>query len=295
MTDKPHLSVSRIKLLMEDWACALEYYWRYEMGIQAPANAAMSLGSSIDSALCDNLKQKVGTGADLDPIAVGEMFAAAFDARRYETVYGPEDDHDRMRLEGKAMVERYMKDQMPNLLPTDVDQIQRRFRISISNYPFDLVGVLDYNGPIRIGEETVSAVIDWKARGKRMSEDELRTDIQLTAYWLAHVQLHGAAPAVMRFDQIIRPSDTWPTPKVNKDGSLSKNQPRGPFVEPALVERTEADLNKFWFKFARACEVITKGTFLPDGPAWKCKPMDGGKGCYHWDSCMGKIAMGGTL
>jgi len=226
----PHLSPTSLNMY---YTCGLQYYWRYIRGMKIPPNWAMTLGSSVDTAINTGYKAKMDSGADAPADVVTDAFVEDLSARKEETDWEGRKIND-VEKQGVQIVKLWADEVQPRREP---ENVQAKTVVEFEGG----VGycLLTYRD-LDIAPHTV---IDNKVSGKRRSgPHELEDDLQLQAYSVAYFSEHGV----------------WP--EVGLDVLLRQKEPA---FQELRHKISPLGIRRFMKLFAAAADAIHKGVFLP--------------------------------
>lgn len=256
---KKHLSPSALSMLSK---CGVQYAFRYIEGKKIPPAAAMIAGTAVDTAANADLTSKMVVG-ELEPEE--KILSIARD-----TVHSKWDEEgvhlSKEELEvGEKIIKGQVVDKSVALAALHHAQVapviepiavQRRFRVPLEDFPFDLVGVIDV--------QEATAVRDLKTAGKSPSKDTAENSDQLTFYGLGISALDGAAPEKLVLDTLVY------TPAGNTS------------IVTLETTRSDKDYLVQMNRIERAAEVIEGGHFMPARPDdWWCSE----KWCGYHSIC----------
>ena len=105
------------------------------------------------------------------------------------------------------------------------------------------------------------SIVDWKTAAKRWPKTKPATDIQSTAYLLAHSMLYSD-PAGFRFDVLV--------------GNKS------PVMEQYAVERDERDMDRFLAKVELVERIVNEELFVPNDQSFWCAGCPYTAECAQW-------------
>lgn len=248
-----HLSASQIQTYMD---CSLKYKFSKIDQLPKPfKSSGLALGSAIHSAvewLHRRWKQReeVNLGSVLD-IFEADWYAQSLDEIRYSNG----DTSEEMVTLGKSLLSVYYEN-----APRDgVLYAELPFRVPLTDrgtgetLDIALDGTFD---KIEAGD----IVADLKTWSRTLSQDDLASNIQLTAYSYAYRMLFKTNPT-LRFDVLLKTK----TPQFKQFFSL----------------RTDADHQSFFHLCKEVYNGIRKEVFFPN-PSWKCKDCEYRQICWFW-------------
>ena len=191
-TDRPLLSVSRIKLFLR---CPLAYQYRYLEQRPSPCNGNMLLGKAIHKALEVNFSQKIGTREDLPLRDVLEVCNKEFDSIRAQGVeFKDEEDPVEIKIKGLELLTLYLEKIAPKMNPAFVEQ---RFCFDLPDSPFGFQGYWDL-----VTKDTW--IHDYKVVKRSYAADAAENDLQLIAYTLGYSKVTGKPPAGLTFQCMVK-------------------------------------------------------------------------------------------
>lgn len=134
---KPHLSPTQVNMFLR---CPAQWYYRYVRGLKRPPSGAATLGSAVDSGITHNYRQKIESHQDLALDEVLDAFSTDFEARKSETLWGPEEKPSQVKDDGARVLSLYQGDVAPTVQPTAV---QKRVELDMPNFAYRFVVVPD--------------------------------------------------------------------------------------------------------------------------------------------------------
>lgn len=165
-----YLSFSQIDTFL---TCPLQYKYRYVIKIPLPSSAAASFGSSMHKAL-----QTFYERFKRQEQMTKEILLSLLDEVWIPLGYGNKKYEEKMKLRGRVMLSSYFdKAYDPK---AKVESLEKLFRIKLSP-TLKLGGKIDRVD--RINNDKIE-IIDYKT-GRRPSEKEIKTNLQMTVYALA--------------------------------------------------------------------------------------------------------------
>ncbi|MBF0336302.1 MAG: PD-(D/E)XK nuclease family protein [Nitrospirae bacterium] len=171
---KPYLSYSKISMFLK---CPRQYEYRYMQGLKRPPSGAMKQSSAFHETAEVNYKQKIFSETDMSLADMLDTFSQRFDEifALEEVVSDEGHTQDKLKEQGVEIVKVHHAEIAPTVQPALVEE---KFLISLGNdFPFDLLGIWDV-------VTTDNLIIDNKAYSKTPSQNDIDTDLQLTAYAL---------------------------------------------------------------------------------------------------------------
>lgn len=241
--------------------CPVRYKFRYADGQRMPGTATLWRGRGYHKGAETNFNQKVVSHEDMSVDDIVDVSVAALDdvtsGREEMTLSDDERSQGKRKVmkrlvdEVAEMAELLAKEQAPRYQPIGVEE---EFRITMKGMP-DIVGRLD----IRVHD----GVIDFKSSGRRMSQLEADSSIQLTLYDIAHTGIAGEKASTLAYDRAV----------------LTKSKA---FTEVIATERNSQHVRALAERFTVMNRSIEAGIFIPCDPnAWQCSP----KWCEFWKVC----------
>ena len=241
----PHTSVSQMNTF---WRCAIQYYWRYPMGLKVPPGVTLIIGKGGHKSVESNLNAKKDNGVLLPESDVLDIAAEAVNAEwdKEPPRLSPEEQTEgEKNVRGKAVDRAVLLSRLhhckvaPDIIPTGVE---REWRLEIPHLSVDLVGIIDVCEPDRIR--------DTKFKSKSPTAGEVDGSLQFTAYHLARKVIDGVDC------------------KLQMDALVSTKEAK---YVPMPTTRTVADHQDLLNRLCVMQEAIEKGVFLPcQRDSWAC-------------------------
>ena len=250
MKEKPHYSYSQINMFLR---CPRQYYFRYIEGKKIPPKSALTLGKSVHAGIEKNYSQKVKTHQDIATADICDAYGDAFDLLRKETLWLPEEKPGKIKDEGYGLIKVYQKEIAPSIQPATVEE---KFTIEFLDVDYAFTGIMDLTTDNNL-------IVDHKTTTRTPSEDEIRKNLQLTAYAMGFRHLRKKQEKQLRFDFMIRK--------------------REPEIMSITTERDEQDIHSFLKLIGYIHEAIQSGLFYPNINNRLCNE----KWCGFWDLCQG--------
>lgn len=234
--------------------CGRMWEFRYIHGIKLPARGAMTLGLAVDGAVSLNLSQKIHTDEDVPLEQALDWYSDEFEARRARTEWQEDEDPDKLKDVGAALVELHHHEIAPSI---DPESVQERFLIR-TDAGYDLGGTIDL-------VEKSGVIADTKTSRTAYGEEDTLKSIQATLYDFAYEALRGRKSSGFRFDVLIK-----------------TKVPRAQQVHASVGQD---DRNWLFETVAQVDRGIRAGVALPapEG-SWYCSP----KWCGYWSICKGR-------
>ena len=243
-----HLSVSQVKLYL---LCPLKYFYRYIKRLPAPPSSELTLGRSVHAALETNFRQKVTTQQDLPLSHVTDAFSGAWDQEAKETAFEEGEKPGEVKDEGIRILGVYHPTVAPTIQPKAVEQ---SFELTFANVPYTFKGKIDL-------VDIQDRVIDHKTTKRAPTLEQVKQDVQLTAYSLAHQVTQGKPESSLRLDVAVRTK----TPKI-----LHMETARQP-----------KDHTRFLKLLGYVAKGIQSGLFFPN-PNFTCPSCPYRRHCDAW-------------
>jgi len=262
---KPHISPAQLEMYCR---CGEAYRRRYVEKEIIPPGIALIQGKGFHRGVQVNGQQKITSHVDLPATEIQEAAAAGFEqeaAGGY--VLSPDEEvRGASKVLGEAkdltveMAAFYAKQQAPDYQPV---LVEKSVRIELPLCSHDLLGVIDL-------ADDKARVVDFKTSGRRKSQADADSSIQLTTYAAAYKAVTGGAQcAEVRLDTVVQQSKGYV-----RDLQVSN---RGADDYRALANRINA-----------VTTAIQAGIFAPASPgAWWCHPRWCGffnSGCVYVNS-----------
>jgi hypothetical protein len=234
--------------------CPRQYQFRYIEGLKIPPSGALVLGRAWHEAIEHNYSQKIASGCDLPSSEVEGVFADRFDKglASEEVAFVEGEEPGALKDQGVALTATHHREIAPLVQPAEVES---EFRVSLGeDFPYELLGyfdVIDKGG----------VIIDNKSWGRRKSQEDIDTDLQLTCYALGYRIAKGAPESGLRIDAVIK----------NKK----------PVVQQITTSRTNDDCRFLLGLIENVADAIQKGVFYPNPTHNLCSP----KWCGYWSKC----------
>jgi hypothetical protein len=230
--------------------------FRYVRNISTPPSGALTLGSSVDTAVTVNLRQKLKSGQDLRLEAVLDEFSTDFDRRVKETEWGEENPGAQKDL-GARLVELHHDEVAPKIEPATV---QERFVLE-TDAGYDLEGVMDLT-------EKNGVIVDTKTSRAAYAATALEKSFQPALYDFAFEKTRGKPAEGFRFDVLV------------KGGGR-----KGPSLQRVEGKVGAEDREWLFESISRVHKAISSGVALPapEG-SWYCSA----KWCGYWGQCKGR-------
>jgi CRISPR/Cas system-associated exonuclease Cas4 (RecB family) len=255
MPDGLYISVSQVKTYL---MCPRKYELHYIRG-EPPAfvPVALAFGSAIHTALAGYYGEIKASGEPLRRDLMLDVFRDAWDKGTSGPVplQANEDDNDTTREQivdkGVSMLEVFYEHAGKTAAEFDVVAVEKSFAVSIHDVEtgelFEelLVGTID----LIVNESGQRIIVEHKTAQKKYSLDQLRFDIQPTAYKLAAREM-GLGEVGLRFQVITKT--------------------KAPAIQIADVRRDERDEDDFLRTVGGVLRAIDAGVSYPLR-GWQCR------------------------
>ncbi|MEW6009629.1 MAG: PD-(D/E)XK nuclease family protein [Candidatus Omnitrophota bacterium] len=248
-TPSPYLSFQQINMYLR---CGLQYYLRYVEGIKIPPKAIISLGQSFHQTTRFNYTDKIKTGQDKALSELTDYFVEDFFNRKSQTIWQEDEKPDDFIKEGVSLITLAREQRFPEVQPKEVEH---EFIIPFENVDYSLMGFIDLIDQYGI-------IRDNKTSSKSYTEEQVKTDMQLTCYAYANNVNNPQLTQRVGFDIFVKTK----TPKIQ------------------VLEGTRSyqDYKRFLTIVGIVADGIFKNVFLPASLGhWACSP----DWCGYWDRC----------
>jgi len=210
MPDGLYISVSQVKCFLR---CPKQYELKYIRG-EAPAfvPVALAFGAAIHTALAAYYGEIMATGEPLRRDAVLDVFRDAWDKGTLGPVPLQLDDEEKAAAgteqlidKGVSMLHAFHEHAGRTVAEPDVEAVEKSFAIEIRDVETgevleeQLVGTID----LVMVENGRRWIVEHKSASKKYTQDQLRFDIQPTAYKLAARQM-GLGEVALRYQVITK-------------------------------------------------------------------------------------------
>jgi CRISPR/Cas system-associated exonuclease Cas4 (RecB family) len=252
MPEGLYVSVSQVKAYLH---CPRQYELHYIRG-EPPAfvPVALAFGSAFHAALAAYYREVRTTGAPLALDLVLDVFRAAWEKESTGPVplQGDEEDlADNVVDRGVSMLHAFHEQAAKTAPELHVESVEKSFGVMIHDpqngavFEEQLVGTIDLI--VREGETRI--VVEHKTAGKKYTQDQLRFDVQPTAYKLAAREL-GLGDVGLRYQVITKT--------------------KVPAIQIADVHRDEQDEDDFLRTVGGVLRAIDAGVSYPVR-GWACR------------------------
>lgn len=253
------ISTSAMSLMM---VCPHSFYLRYILKLKEPGSVRMTTGFAVHKAREVNLKQKVESHEDISSEECTDVARDKVNER-----FGDTEIHIEPEFEGKSLVqargicvdlsiEMAAKDRdvfHPLIQPVAVEEALAVRYPGVSRL---IVGKLD-------ARET-GAIRDLKTGKRAFGQSKVDDNMGLTTYGMLKYSSDGELITMFDVDNVVC---TGKTP-------AKANAYR--------TTRTKTDYMRHLNRFAKCCDVIGAGRFMPCDPShWKCSDAF----CGFWWMC----------
>lgn len=205
MPDGLYVSVSQVKTYL---TCPRRYELKYVRGADpAFVPVALAFGSAFHEALAAYYSELKTTGEPLRRDLVIDVFRSAWDRASEGPVPLQGDDEDdtaSVAEKGVSMLHAFYE-HAGRAGPVDVEDVERGFAVTlhdpIANEPLEeqLVGTMD----LVLHDQEHRVVVEHKTASRRFTEDQLRFDVQMSAYKVA-AREEGLGDVALRYQVITK-------------------------------------------------------------------------------------------
>lgn len=266
---KPHLSPTQLGMLEK---CGVQYQFRYLDKLKAkPPGANLHVGRGVHHAVELDLTEKMANAVLLPTEQIVDLARDGTLASMEESGLSLE-EHDTIAVAKGFAVDKAVRlaqlhhaELAPELQPVAVE---RKFRVELKGYPYDLVGVIDVEEEREWTHGDAGGIVrvvrDTKTSAKSPAKDAADTSSQLTFYAAGKLALDGVLPDKLVLDTLV-------------------DLKRGPEIRYSETTRDMADVQMLLRRVERATQVIQAGAFMPANPAtdWYCSA----KWCGYHSQC----------
>ena len=229
-TDR-HLSVTQLRMFSR---CPLQYKFRYVDGIVIPPYSEITLGKSIHQTLEENYRQKIETKENLALEYLTDVFSDTWERQVQGTFFEEDEKPGEIKDEGARILKNYHKVVAPTIQPVEVE---KEFNLFLDGTLYKMKGFIDV-------VTDKGLIIDHKVTKRAFSQDQVMSDIQLTAYAFAYRTLNGKDEEGLRFDVMVRTKE--------------------PKIQQVYASRSQEDINRFLKLAGYVNKAITTGIFYPN-------------------------------
>ena len=250
---KDHISVSQINMYL---GCGLKYRFNYIDEIPKPFKpAALAFGSAIHKALewihALKLQEKPVDHEMAIGIFEADWYAMTMDEVRFKTG----ESKKTMLEKGKNILRAYLS----HSIKGNVKAVEMLFEVPLTDIDTGEVLEVPLTGIIDLVEEG-DIIVDFKTVARAISNDDLCSNLQLTAYGYAYWHLTKREPT-LRMDLLFK-----------------TQKPR---IERLATIRSQNDYRKLFFIAKEVLKGITSGIFYPN-PSWRCNDCEYRSVCWMW-------------
>lgn len=247
----PHISFSQVNTYL---MCPLKYRFCYRERLPMPfLPSTLVTGSAMHETIATYYQSHL----EGNVIAPDDMI------KIFQQYWAAEEEKSEIRFNGRdrdstfGMAEKLIQVFHEKASPQNVIAIEEPFRMPIGDSCPDLVGVVDL-----IESDGASIVIvDLKTASKRKSDQELLSDLQMTAYSLGVTNLGYDKNVLLRFDVLLKQK----TPDLVKQYTTRSDNDRERLVK--LIKAVWAG--------------IEKEVFYPNH-SFMCSSCPYGEPCSEW-------------
>lgn len=253
-----HLSPSQISMFLR---CPKQWEYRYIRGLKIPPSGAMVLGSAYHEGLAERFRYVINNDEQPASLLAIDAFDTAFERIKAEHLVTEEDEAlpfdeivwdenpGELKDTGVKLLTLYETKIAPMITPIAVEE-KARFDVSVTGL---------FYVPVHVITDLVTPekIIDHKVKSRRFSEEDLKQDIQATAYWIAKK----------------KPLDFHVALKTKQ-----------PSIEVQSTYREDKERHFFAELVTKIWQLIQGGIFPPNPVGWHCNE----KWCGYWGLCKGK-------
>lgn len=240
--------------------CGFQGFYRYEEGLIRPPSAPSIRGRTGHHTIRLDLEHKVATWELLPDDAITDYALDYFKRAWSDGVRLTDDekDHGIQTIRGHYLDQsvraalHHHRTLAPRIFPT---HLERRFRLTVPNRPYQLGGTVDIWEPRRIR--------DTKITEKAYSQSDVDGSVQLTTYALAARVLDGQNPDAVSLDTL----------RVTSSDVVTKI---------LTSSRSDQDFEALFLRTDVVHRQRELGVYQPAPPdSWWCSE----KWCGYWDIC----------
>lgn len=254
---KPHISPTQLEMAGKCWA---QYEQRYILGNRVPPGIAPAIGTGVHRGAETNFRQKVDSHEDMPTAEIVEAAVSGFELEVASGIELTAEESSR----GKGIVLGEAKDQTASLAAVHAATqapdyqpvaVEHRTTIVLPRATHDLLTITDLR-------DNRDRVADFKTAGKKKSQGEADSSVQLTVEAAAFHIDTGRQAAEVRLDVLVKTKQ--------------------PYRQVLATHRTIADFHALTNRINAMLAMIEKGIFPPTTPgAWWCSP----RWCGYWATC----------
>jgi CRISPR/Cas system-associated exonuclease Cas4 (RecB family) len=248
-----HLSYIQLNTYLR---CPQQYYYRYIEGKIYPPKARLCQGQAFHSTQEDGFSKKLGYRKGYKTSDLKILFAEYFDdqMRTQDPVFEEDDTHGKLLDQGVEAVAVYGREKACRIWPK---QVEMPFEITFSNAAITFKGRIDLI-------DVRNRLLDMKLRRRRFSENDLKTDMQMTSYFVGFREIFGFDPSYLGFDVTLLQKEVK--------------------FERVPVVRDGRNVRNFLDTVAGISKAIQSGIFYPNTTGYLCSP----DWCGYWNICQEK-------
>lgn len=277
--NEKHYSISQLLTYLR---CPLHYQFRYVEGIKPPPPSAVTIGIAVHSALEVNFRQKIKSKKDLPIDTVLDAYSDAFESKKKETLWKKDESpadvkdeginlvrayHTGLDKKGEPMIFATLNPATSKMIKKPVQPLSPQIQPIMVEEPFEVrfdndVGYI-FIGRIDVVDDK-NQVRDIKTSARTPTQDQVDTDLQMSAYALGFRVLTGKTERGLLMDFIV------------------KN--RVPKIVSIETKRTREDIDRLLKILGHIANAVEKGIFY-----CSCNPIYcGPENCQYWDMSSGK-------
>ena len=249
-----HLSVSQMNLYL---LCSLKYRFQYLDELSKPFRpAALAFGSAFHAALAwyhDHVSE--GNGTTLEKLT--KIFEADWYAQRtdMEILYNPGETDSKLGAMAREMLGLYFAKPQAKIRESEV-----HFNVPLQNPATgDKLGItLEGFFDLVLGDDTV---VEFKTSGQTMTQRDVESHLQLTAYSYAYELLHDRPAKLLRIVDFVKT--------------------KSPKMIVLDTSRTKDDHARFFILAREVLHGIRACVFMPRTGYW-CRDCEFAKPCQAW-------------
>src|SRR5579862_6768058 len=241
-----HLSSSQINLYL---LCGLKYRFQYIDKLPKPfKSSALLFGSAIHSALSWLHDQRqAGTPDSLERLY--KIFDADFYSQKVEKNITFKDGEDEMKLiaMGKEMLGFYYQEP-----PNEIKGSEMRFNFPLVNHRTGESLGINLEGYFDLIEAD-DTIVEFKTSAQTLSQSDIKSHLQLTAYGYAFDLLYGRLPRAFKLVNFVKT--------------------KKPKMEITETYRGKENFEAFFFLVEQVLNGIERKVFLPR-PGYWCRDCE---------------------
>lgn len=260
--EKPRISASKLNRFE---MCGEAYKRFYIDGDKRLPGLNLVKGTAFHALAQKNNAQKIKTRIDIALADMQDYIRDQFEISYLDGINFTKEEctrKDQIRGETKDLLVATAITYRPTAETVMPRAVEQKSIIKMPNAKEDLVFIMDV-------ETTADVIIDYKLTGKKKSQNDIDSDLGLTAYSMAFKVKHGKDPKSIAFHNFV----SRITPK-KKEIKSEFN-----YLE---TKRDNKDFSIFITRTENAIRAINYGIFTPPPVgAWKCSE----KYCEYWGDC----------